>query len=303
MRIPPGCDVMCDRAMRCSHRTDPHHNCVVVLDADAVICSSLFSCPLRSLCRPPSFAALSSSGHRQEAASDEFSSHLMSDHDAVDAHTYSRRHALLRAAALRPICLVLTGCSLCASLPPPPLCRSPPPCASSLRLCVLGRQSMRMESSSSGSGGGAEHLKGIPVRAYLDQTVVPLLMQGMSELVKVRCAHPTHSTTPRTAPHHCHARAGCAMVSSPGFSTSSPLWLQAGQPGGLAGQLPPAEQPQQEEMSRSHAAKEHSAILSSTSTAHRLLYCSGTAVAGLTAAAAALRWVGCHSLGEVRLST
>lgn len=29
-------------------------------------------------------------------------------------------------------------------------------------------------------------LKSLPVRAYLDQTVVPLLLQGMSELVKVR---------------------------------------------------------------------------------------------------------------------
>ena len=33
----------------------------------------------------------------------------------------------------------------------------------------------------------APDLKSLPVRAYLDQTVVPLLLQGMSELVKVRC--------------------------------------------------------------------------------------------------------------------
>lgn len=33
-------------------------------------------------------------------------------------------------------------------------------------------------------------LKSLPVRAYLDQTVVPLLLQGMSELVKVRPDQP-----------------------------------------------------------------------------------------------------------------
>jgi len=34
------------------------------------------------------------------------------------------------------------------------------------------------------------NLKALPVRAYLDQTVVPLLLQGMSELVKVRPENP-----------------------------------------------------------------------------------------------------------------
>jgi len=33
-------------------------------------------------------------------------------------------------------------------------------------------------------------LKSLPVRAYLDQTVVPLLLQGMSELVKARPDQP-----------------------------------------------------------------------------------------------------------------
>ena len=45
----------------------------------------------------------------------------------------------------------------------------------------------------------AEQLKQVPVRAYLDQTVVPLLMQGMSELVKVRSAqHHSTTATPQT---------------------------------------------------------------------------------------------------------
>lgn len=37
---------------------------------------------------------------------------------------------------------------------------------------------------------GKSNLKSLPVRAYLDQTVVPLLLQGMSELVKVRPDQP-----------------------------------------------------------------------------------------------------------------
>jgi hypothetical protein len=36
------------------------------------------------------------------------------------------------------------------------------------------------------AGSSAGDLKSLPVRAYLDQTVVPLLLQGMSELVKLR---------------------------------------------------------------------------------------------------------------------
>lgn len=30
------------------------------------------------------------------------------------------------------------------------------------------------------------NLKSLPVRAYLDQTVVPILLQGMSEMAKIR---------------------------------------------------------------------------------------------------------------------
>lgn len=33
-------------------------------------------------------------------------------------------------------------------------------------------------------------MKNMPVRSYLDSTVVPLLLQGMSELVKARPAEP-----------------------------------------------------------------------------------------------------------------
>lgn len=33
-------------------------------------------------------------------------------------------------------------------------------------------------------------MQGLPIRAYLDQTVVPILLQGMSALVKERPANP-----------------------------------------------------------------------------------------------------------------
>lgn len=33
-------------------------------------------------------------------------------------------------------------------------------------------------------------VQGLPIRAYLDQTVVPILLQGMSALVKERPANP-----------------------------------------------------------------------------------------------------------------
>ena len=32
------------------------------------------------------------------------------------------------------------------------------------------------------------NVQSLPIRAYLDQTVVPILLQGMSQLVKERCA-------------------------------------------------------------------------------------------------------------------
>ena len=58
---------------------------------------------------------------------------------------------------------------------------------------------VKSEVSSSSSNLTAEQLKNVPVRAYLDQTVVPLLMQGMSELVKVRSAQHQSKTSRPTA--------------------------------------------------------------------------------------------------------
>ena len=35
------------------------------------------------------------------------------------------------------------------------------------------------------------NLQALPIRAYLDQTVVPVLLQGLAELAKERPANPT----------------------------------------------------------------------------------------------------------------
>ena len=37
--------------------------------------------------------------------------------------------------------------------------------------------------------GSKVDLQSLPIRAYLDQTVVPILLQGMSQLVKERCVN------------------------------------------------------------------------------------------------------------------
>lgn len=45
---------------------------------------------------------------------------------------------------------------------------------------------MKTESTASSGGPGGN----LPIRAYLDQTVVPILLDGMSELVKERPPNP-----------------------------------------------------------------------------------------------------------------
>ena len=51
-------------------------------------------------------------------------------------------------------------------------------------------QNANNNSNSANPANDKATLKSLPVRAYLDQTVVPLLLQGMSELVKVRPDQP-----------------------------------------------------------------------------------------------------------------
>ena len=40
------------------------------------------------------------------------------------------------------------------------------------------------------------NLQTAPIRTYLDSTVVPVLLQGLSALVKERCATPPHRSLP-----------------------------------------------------------------------------------------------------------
>lgn len=70
--------------------------------------------------------------------------------------------------------------------------------------------SSRMAEESAPLGGKVD-LQSLSIRAYLDQTVVPVLLQGMSQLVKERCV--VHSTT---APHG--PRAGGQRGASSGAS-------------------------------------------------------------------------------------
>ena len=49
------------------------------------------------------------------------------------------------------------------------------------------QQQIKTEAPASSSGGVGNNL---PIRAYLDQTVVPILLDGMSELVKERPPNP-----------------------------------------------------------------------------------------------------------------
>jgi len=57
-------------------------------------------------------------------------------------------------------------------------------------LCAVGPLQRAQAESAAASADPKSSLKALPVRAYLDQTVVPLLLQGMSELVKVRPDQP-----------------------------------------------------------------------------------------------------------------
>ena len=49
-----------------------------------------------------------------------------------------------------------------------------------------------MEENKGGAGkrGGEPGMQSLPIRSYLDQTVVPVLLQGLSELAKERPPNP-----------------------------------------------------------------------------------------------------------------
>jgi len=60
------------------------------------------------------------------------------------------------------------------------------------------------------TGPSAPELQSMPIRAYLDQTVVPILLDGMSELVKERPANPIEYLASYLI-RHDPARAGTAV--------------------------------------------------------------------------------------------
>jgi len=47
-----------------------------------------------------------------------------------------------------------------------------------------------MAAGAAGGAAAAVELQQLPIRAYLDQTVVPILLMGMSQLVKDRPSNP-----------------------------------------------------------------------------------------------------------------
>lgn len=53
---------------------------------------------------------------------------------------------------------------------------------------IQGQMQQGMQQAPPASSGGAGG--NLPIRAYLDQTVVPILLDGMSELVKERPPNP-----------------------------------------------------------------------------------------------------------------
>jgi protein dpy-30 len=55
---------------------------------------------------------------------------------------------------------------------------------------AVDNSASNIKQESSASSSVSSDIKTLPVRSYLDQTVVPLLLQGMSELVKVRPDQP-----------------------------------------------------------------------------------------------------------------
>ncbi|GAX27006.1 protein dpy-30 [Fistulifera solaris] len=55
----------------------------------------------------------------------------------------------------------------------------------------------------------------LPIRAYLDQTVVPLLLDGMSELVKERPANPIEYLANYLLKHDPQRIAATAQVAQP----------------------------------------------------------------------------------------
>merc|ERR1711906_17950 len=78
-----------------------------------------------------------------------------------------------------------------ASLVPQPVSKSPSDASKPKPAAVPLASSVGAPAPpTTASSSPQRHLQGLPIRAYLDQTVVPILLDGMSELVKARPENP-----------------------------------------------------------------------------------------------------------------
>ena len=95
----------------------------------------------------------------------------------------------------------------------------------------------------------------LPIRTYLDQTVVPILLQGLSDLVKQRSPMPSYHLLSLflygmaiiVSRHHFHQHTR-SCVSCP-LLTQKGAPMQAGRPGGAFGCVPDEAQSQTQEVS------------------------------------------------------
>ena len=69
------------------------------------------------------------------------------------------------------------------------------------------------------------NLQALPIRQYLDQTVVPLLLQALSALVKERYANSACFEPPAYCLHHGLATAGAAQAGSSGWRSLAAVCL------------------------------------------------------------------------------
>eukprot|EP00544_Gedaniella_sp_CCMP2646_P010180 CAMPEP_0202481766 /NCGR_PEP_ID=MMETSP1361-20130828/1249_1 /ASSEMBLY_ACC=CAM_ASM_000849 /TAXON_ID=210615 /ORGANISM="Staurosira complex sp., Strain CCMP2646" /LENGTH=104 /DNA_ID=CAMNT_0049109355 /DNA_START=59 /DNA_END=373 /DNA_ORIENTATION=- len=72
----------------------------------------------------------------------------------------------------------------------PPLSREGQLAALQQQQAQLQGELLRQQQQQAAQLQANSHLKSLPIRAYLDQTVVPILLDGMSELAKERPPNP-----------------------------------------------------------------------------------------------------------------
>ena len=55
---------------------------------------------------------------------------------------------------------------------------------------IENKEDKNLEENNKNSGKNGENVSNLPIRAYLDKTVVPLVLQGMAEIAKERPENP-----------------------------------------------------------------------------------------------------------------